>query len=249
MCGEAISAFVPAPFACIQIPGGRVTLSGRGGYIVGSLTCDVKPFGIARYPITNAQYELFLMADDGYKSGGWWQFSEEAAQWYAGQTSTPLSYGAADHPRTHVTWYEAVAFCRWLSHRTGENVRLPREVEWQLAAQGVDHRSFPWGDEWDSSRCHHNLEHNAIGTLPVQTFEGHGDSPYGVVDMIGNVWEWSLTGWFTGDDALDGDSVRVLRGGSWFDDIQSMFTVTARSGWNVDMASDLRGFRIAIDID
>lgn len=241
-----ITRILPGPFAWIPIPAEQVTLSRRGGYITAPLTQTVPAFSMARYPITNAQYDVFVSADDGYHQPDWWLFSADARQWHASHPTALPPYGTADHPRTHVTWYECVAFCQWLSFRTDAIIRLPTEAEWQLAGQGTDNRAYPWGDEWDADRCHHNLTHGAIGTLPVQCYEGRGDSPYGVVDMIGNVWEWCLTAWSSGENDPNGDSVRVLRGGSWFDDVMSHFTVTARSSWSVDLASDLRGFRIVM---
>jgi formylglycine-generating enzyme required for sulfatase activity len=205
----------------------------------------VAGFALGRYPITNAQYQAFIDAADGYHDAGWWDYSTAALDWRA-ENDEPrgIEFGDGDYPRTHITWYEAVAFCQWLSAKTGDSIRLPTESEWQRAAQGDDNRSFPWGDEWDGERCQNSLTAKHIGPTYVTEYAGQGDSPFGAVDMAGNVWEWCATKWSSGADNLEGGDVRVLRGGSWFDDVQRYFRVTTRQSWNPDIRSDLRGFRI-----
>lgn len=240
-----VTAILPPPFAWRAVPAGSITLRERGGYLAQPMRVDVAAFNMARYPVTNGQFARFVTAADGYDDERWWTFSPDAAEWHLeNPQAKAVDYGADDHPRTHVAWYEAVAFCRWLSARTGQAIRLPSEAEWQRAAQGDDGRQYPWGDEWDAGLCHNNTGHENIGPYPVLDYASKGGSPFGVADMAGNVWEWCATRWNTGTDDLNGDAVRVLRGGSWFDDVQSFFRVTARSSWNPGLRSDLRGFRI-----
>lgn len=101
---------------------------------------------------------------------------------------------------------------------SGTNVRLPTEQQWQWAAQGDDGRVYPWGHDWDATRCNNR---RIIGkTTPVRAYEGLGDSPFKVVDLSGNVWEWCLTDYQSGSQLLNKTGVRVLRGGSW-DDIDA----------------------------
>ncbi|MBE0689545.1 MAG: SUMF1/EgtB/PvdO family nonheme iron enzyme [Anaerolineae bacterium] len=240
------ASVLPAPFAIVVIPGGDVTLSHRGGYLQEPLTMSVDAFALSKYPITNSQYQVFADANDGYGDPSWWEFSDTAREWWNENPHPLKPYGGDDHPRTHVTWYEAVAYCQWLAAKTGLDIHLPSEAQWQRAAQGDDGRPYPWGDNWDIALCTNNVAHEGIGTLSVRTHEGEGDSPYGVVDMIGNVWEWCATSWESGSDDLSLDEVRVLRGGSWFDDVQNAFRADYRSSWNPELASDLRGFRIAV---
>ena len=116
-----------------------------------------------------------------------------------------------------VSWYEAMAFCRWLSDRTDENITLPTEEQWQYAAQGDDDRAYPWGDEWDCTRCNAMVDpcvneiRNKI--TPVTEYEGKGDSPFGVVDMVGNVMEWCMTTYPSQLNDIDSLENRALRGG------------------------------------
>jgi formylglycine-generating enzyme required for sulfatase activity len=116
-----------------------------------------------------------------------------------------------------VSWYEAVAFCLWLSEATGEKIMLPTEDQWQYAAQGDDGRAYPWGNDWDCKRCNNSVKPCASNvTKPVRHYEGKGDSPFGVVDMAGNVWEWCLTDYNKKTNDINSiANKRVLRGGSW----------------------------------
>lgn len=241
---QTVTQMLPAPFDWVDIPAGDVTLDDFGGYLLQSTTYTVAPFAIAKYPITNAQFAVFADADDGYNDMAWWEFSDSAYEWrFENDQPKPVEFDG-DHPRTHVTWYEAVAFCRWISAKTGATIRLPTEQEWQRAAQGHDGRMYPWGNEWDEDACHNNMSHQSISTVPVTQYAGKGDSPFGVVDMVGNVWEWCLTNWSNGRDAITSDDVRVLRGGSWFEDVMKMYRVNRRTSWNPEITSDLRGFRV-----
>ncbi len=97
--------------------------------------------------------------------------------------------GKAQHPVTQISWEDAQAFCRWLD-TPGWQYRLPTEAEWEKAARGPDGRLFPWGDAWDPALA--NADDLADATTPVGLFSPGGDSPYGLADMCGNVWEWCL---------------------------------------------------------
>ena len=140
-----------------------------------------------------------------------------------------------DHSVVNVSWYDAIAYCRWLTKklraagwlRSDEVVRLPTEAEWEKAA-GWDaekkvKRIYPWGNEFDPAKCN-TSEGGKGGTTPVGQTSPAGDSPYGASDMAGNVWEWCQD-WYAGDyyqrspsenpsGPEEGES-RVLRGGSW----------------------------------
>jgi len=143
-------------------------------------------FWIDKTPVTNVEYARFV-ADTGHMPPKHWK------------GKTPPEE-LLDHPVTWVSWHDAVAYAEWARKR------LPTEEEWEKAARGSDGREYPWGDRFDPSRC--NTKESGIrNTTPVGQYSPQGDSPYGCVDMAGNVWEWT---------ASDFDkSNKVLRGGSW----------------------------------
>ncbi len=133
----------------------------------------VSEFFISQYPITNAQYQIFVEAQRPPLAA--------PAEW-----QRPL--GQETHPVVNVTWEEAVAFCQWLTRIAGRTFRLPTEAEWEKAARGSEGLIYPWGNEWAARHLNH------AGRLGGSTAVGHyspaGDSVYGLADMSGNVWEW-----------------------------------------------------------
>lgn len=184
----------------------------------------VDGFWIDRTPVTNGQFRAFWEAglyDDptapcweGLQAGYQWIRKMEERRvpryWYDPQ------WNQSDQPIVGVTWYEAMAYARWAGKR------LPTEAEWEKAARGADGRRFPWGNEFDSQRC--NVAATGLGcTTAVGHFAPAGDSPYGVAEMAGNIWEWTSTLYhpypYQADDGReawrDHTGRRVLRGGSW----------------------------------
>ena len=162
-------------------------------------------YQIARHPVTNAQYELFVKANS-YAAPKHWK-------------NKKIPPGKENHPVVNVSWKDAQAFCAWAG------VRLPTEAEWEKAARGTDGRKYPWGNEPPTMElC--NFNSNAGGTTPVGSYP-KGASPYGVMDMVGNVWEW-VNDWYDGSYYSQSPSenpqgpatgkYRVLRGGSWYND-------------------------------
>ena len=96
-----------------------------------------------------------------------------------------------NHPATGISWYEAIAYCAWLSEQSGRAYQLPSEAQWEKAARGVDGRFYPWGNTWNPTRCHTDLAtFAAVDAYPAQ-------SPYNCFDMIGNAREWTTTLWGT----------------------------------------------------
>ncbi|MDX1991250.1 MAG: SUMF1/EgtB/PvdO family nonheme iron enzyme, partial [bacterium] len=251
--GSAPKAFVlPPPFEWIEIPAGRVTLvpdetDKKESYLKQTTTFDIPAFAIAKYPVTNEQFQVFVDAADGYIDPKWWDYSPDAAAWRKGNPAPQKpAFPGDDHPRANVTWYEAVAFCRWLSQKTGQTITLPTEQQWQRAAQGDTAWAYPWGNDWDNgTRCNNSVSPNdSKSTTPVTHYEGEGDSPFKVADMAGNVWEWCLTEYNTGENKINGTNVRVLRGGSWRLGNTYDFRVGFRNWGNPDYWNNVRGFRL-----
>ena len=173
-------------------------------------------------PVTNAQYRLFV-EDGGYEEGEWWT----EAGWEAKEKngwSEPRYWGDGrwnrpEQPVVGVSWYEALAFAHWAGGT------LPSEAEWEKAAswdpEAGRKRRYPWGDEWDATRCN-TIEEGLRRTTPVGQYSPRGDSAYGLVDMAGNVWEWTrsrLAGYpyaaGDGREGLEGAAARVVRGGAF----------------------------------
>lgn len=179
---------------------------------------------MSRYPVTNAQFEAFEKAEDGYAQAEWW--TEAGLKW-RGDRKEHERYGGvfalANHPVVGVTWYEAVAFCKWATAqmqkaeggmqvwRDGEietmkfagkwELRLPSEAEWERAARGIPPlplgegrvRAFPWGDEITPNHANYS-DTNLNATSAVGAFP-LGMNEYGLLDLSGNVLEWCATEW------------------------------------------------------
>ncbi len=169
----------------------------------------LETFWIGRYPVTNAQFDAFIQ-DRGYEDERWWHGLEErvpaseAPQWRVANRSTEM-----------VNWYEAMAFCAWLSDRLGYAVTLPTEVQWEKAARGTDGWVFPWGNEWQEGTTSDLSCHASAGVVGIFP---QGRSPYGVMDMAGNVWQWCLNEYERPERTQrEGDAARMVRGGGCFD--------------------------------
>lgn len=212
-------------------------------------------FSIAQFPVTVAEFALALSA----RAVG----LEEPDNW-ASQKLSLLN------PVHGLTWYDAIAYARWLADLTGERWRLPTEAEWEKAARGTDGCIYPWGDIWDSEKANIWQEratptaqapHTYGATTPVDAFP-QGASPYGAFDMVGNICEWTSTitygpqqfGYpYRHDDGRDDLTVdasfRVLRGGCWLQTPE--WLRTACRGWfhTTDKYDWLHGMRLVRDIN
>ena len=194
----------------VEIPAGETTLK----YGDRDLFFHVDSFHISKYPVTNAQYQLFINEPDGYANESWWDFSEEALEWRRSHSWLKPKFPGRDHPCANVSWYEAMAFTRWLSAKTGLEITLPNEPQWQRAAQGDEGYKYPWGQHFDSTKCNTG-EGKRRQTTPVSQYP-EGASPYGVYDMVGNTWEWCVNAtYFTREqDESVVRTARAVRGGS-----------------------------------
>lgn len=227
----------------IKIPGGKIALE-KVTHVF-----QVKPFKIAKYPVTNAQFEAFIQAKDGYRNDEWWRNMRKR------DAADEPTWKEANCPRETVSWFEVVAFCRWLSHQTGLHIRLPTEWEWQQAASGGDPTcEYPWG-EWDAARCNSDESRlrrtTAVGMYPRGATQQNPQQ--GVLDMAGNVWEWCLSTHEHPEAAeslrIDEskDTLRVLRGGSWSDTPEVLRVSYLSRGYAVNRYNTI-GFRLAQDI-
>ena len=230
---EAISRITRAilfpPFEWCQVVVGVARLeaaSANGGTPGGEYR--VSEFAISKYPVTNVQYQKFLKAADGFANPAWWDLSPQAARCRLDHPRPkPTAFPGDDLPRTRVSWFDSLAFCHWLSAGlarrldgtlpdasdiTTWQVRLPTEQEWHRAALGDRGWSFPWDDELDERRGNFG---NQVGrTSPVDSYPD-GASPFGALDMVGNVWEWCLSAWGREEIDASGYTYRAIRGGAW----------------------------------
>jgi formylglycine-generating enzyme required for sulfatase activity len=266
---------------------------------------DLPTYWIGQFPVTNAQYEMFV-EDGGYGITRYWKEAEAADVWlWEGKVkgrnddsprSAPMDldepFNLSNHPVVGVTWYEMLAFTRWLTDRWeatgllphGCHVMLPSEAVWEKAARGglemlqtpmvrsvhalagtgvdslavVDNpapaRICSWEGEFDPNRA--NIGETGIGsTSAVGCFTG-GASPYGLLDMNGNVWEWTrsirLDYPYKIEDGRenlesDGNEGRVLRGGAFIGSRRSARCAYRRSGTPGDRSNYI-GFRVSVEL-
>jgi formylglycine-generating enzyme len=197
---------LPFHYELVRVPVG-VFLMGSDGRKDRDAYDDEKPqhrvhlpeFFIGKHPVTVEQFAAFAEAS-GHRTtaeqagfGVVWENHRwnkvEGANWRhpAGPQSDVIK--KADHPVTQVSWHDAVAFCLWLNEATGRTFRLPTEAEWEKAARGTDGRLYPWGNTAPDERlCNFG---NKVGDTPPVGEYPAGASPYGALDMAGNVWEWT----------------------------------------------------------
>lgn len=201
-------------------------------------TVELPAFLIGRFPVTNAEFHSFVL------SGG-----APARDYWDGATIDPWIH---NQPVQGVTWEEAVGYCDWLADETGRPYRLPTEEEWEKAARGTDGRLFPWGEPFGYTRA--NVWVGGVASpTPVGVFPD-GVSPYGVLDMAGNVAEWtaSFLGTYPGSDGSEVITAqveefgryRVVRGGCWQDAAKS--ARCASRGNPADYHTEAIGFRVAL---
>lgn len=219
-------------------------------------------YWIARYPVTVAEITAFIIAG-GYDSAEWW--TESGLVWHGEQDrqhpdewSHQATFG--NRPAVGVSWFEAMAYARWLDaqlrQRTGHIpadylVRLPTEAEWEKAARGPDGRRYPWGGEWEDGRA--NVAESIGRPATVGGFPT-GETPSGIQDMSGNVWEWCLTEYrhypYRPDDGrnkLEAGGRRALRGGSWLQDPHAA-RCASRLGLSPDRSRRDVGFRLVLSV-
>ena len=188
----------------------------------------VPAFRLARTPVTVAQWAAF-----------------------ADSTHARAIPGMDDHPVVGVSWDEAIAFAVWIGAELAVDARLPTEDEWERAARGDDSREFPWGDEYETGRA--NLFDLGLRTTtPVGSFPD-GASPFGVLDMAGNVDEWTSTLYAPYPGAPDEVPVvedwaadpHITRGGAFRHDVDLARCARRHGAYEADLVAVGIGFRLA----
>jgi len=243
------------------VPEGFVSLYQTANDFPGCQEMDMETeaFLIARYCITNRDYQLFVDGG-GYEDLSLWpqdiwphmiDFQDLTGEtgpryWRNGRHDQRL----ADHPVVGVCYYEAAAYAQWAGYR------LPTEAEWQMAASWRIRsssnvlRRYHWGDALDKNKC--NIWISGVGhTVPVDQY-ADGAAPNGVMQLIGNVWEWTVSDFEITDDEgrpIIGDMLmKCIRGGAY----DTYFPAQATSTFRTGMASLIRthnvGFRCVLDL-
>ncbi|MYB77011.1 MAG: formylglycine-generating enzyme family protein [Chloroflexi bacterium] len=202
-------------------------------------TIELPAFLIGRFLVTNSEFHSFVL------SGG-----APPRDYWEGTTIDPW---LQNRPVQGVTWEEAVGYCDWLANETGRPFRLPTEEEWEKAARGTDGRLFPWGDSFQYT-CANVWEGGVAAPTPVGVYPD-GVSPYGVLDMAGNVAEWTASFIGTYPDSAGSEVIasqveeygryRVVRGGCWRDPKQN--ARCASRGYPGGYHTQAIGFRVALD--
>lgn len=198
---------------------------------------DLPGYSISKYPITNAQYKEYVKST-GCPAPSHWK-------------SKRIPKGKEDHPVVNVSWHDAAAYCGWASASMGNAIRLPSEAEWEKAARGSDGRIWPWGSDQPPTKDHCNFNRNVGGTTPVNAYP-EGASLSGVLDLCGNVWEWTAN-WYAKEyysvspeqcpaGPQSGD-YRVVRGGAWFFS-ESGVRCAFRYSYGPDLRGESVGFRV-----
>ena len=189
-------------------------------------------FYIGKYAVTNAQFRKFVVAAHYNAAGPWRAY---ARRW------------GENAPVVQVSWRDATAYCHWAG------LRLPTEAEWEKAARGTDGRSYPWGDAWDPSRCQCSCSgsRGAEGPSKVDCYP-EGASPYGCLNMVGNVCEWCSSEYrpypyssTDGREASGGSEHRAVRGGAWDRWPQDLLLADLRLDEPPSYHSNNVGFRVA----
>jgi len=214
----------------LYVPAGRFTMGSSGGDAnAPNHTVNLNAYWIYKHDVTVAEYKAFCQATG--------RAMADAPSW-----------GWQDeHPVVNVTWDDAAAYAAWAG------VSLPTEAQWEKAARGIDGRVYPWGNHWDPSRCVNSVAGSIQSTKPVGSCLS-GASPYGCLDVAGNVWEWCSDwyddNYYKSSPASDpagpvSGSARVLRGGSWYDVSEDYFRCADRFYSGPAFRFNYGGFRCA----
>ena len=218
-------------------------------------TVDLDAFYIGKFEVTNADWKKFLN-DPGYDNVKFWPNGrvmpkDQIPYWTQANNHGGATPDSDNYPVLGVHWDGATAYCNWLSEKTGKRYRLPTEAEWEKAARGTDQRRFPWGNAIDPSRANY-VGAQKFDTGKVVGSYPSGASPYGAMDMAGNVMEW-CSDWYQRDyyenspkknpKGPANGAYRVLRGGAFFFEGQDLRSYARSGAWPSFQAFRMVGFR------
>jgi len=199
---------VKPPSGMVEVPGGNFNFKiDMGWNFIPFPEYDslkkqnIRKFYMDKYPVTNNQFYDFIEST-GY-------LPQDTTNFLKHWTDGKYPKGKKNYPVVYVSYEDAQAYAKWAGKR------LPTEIEWQYAAQGTDNRLYPWGNEMDSTKCNVGLnELTSVNKFP------DGVSPFGVANMVGNVWQ--LT-----NDIYDNGSYYfiIMRGGSYYNPTSSWWYV------------------------
>ncbi|MFH2038273.1 MAG: SUMF1/EgtB/PvdO family nonheme iron enzyme [Chloroflexota bacterium] len=214
----------------------------------------VSEIDMANMPVTVGQYETFVESD-AYQQERWW--SKPGWEWYHGQSdgwgrenrkipdAWTIQKRRISHPVVGISYFEAEAYCNWLSFYKKKAIRLPDEKEWEYAARGSDGRPYPWGEEFDPVLTN-TLESERFDTVESATMDTDA-SPFDVHDMAGNVQEWTSSLY----EPLPGELfpsgiLHVSRGGS-FNDTAYGARTSYRRAYPPGYFFSFLGFRVVVE--
>ena len=228
-------------------------------------TVEISAFYIGKYEISNGQFRRFR-DDPDYGNPKFWPDGrpvpkDQSPYWNDARNHGGGTPGSDDYPVLGVNWDAAAAYCRWLSAKTGKIYRLPTEAEWEKAARSSDQRRYPWGNQIDHSYANFVGARDFDTGSPVGYYDGtkredlethNNASPYGALDMAGNVMEWCQD-WYSRDyysvsprrnpQGPATGAYRVLRGGTFFMESFDLRSSARTAAWPSFQAHRMVGFR------
>ncbi len=228
-------------------------------------TVDLDAFYIGKFEVTNTEWKAFR-DDPGYDDSSLWPGNRvmpktQIPYWTQANNHGGGTPGTENYPVLGVNWDGAVAYCNWISKKTGKKYRLPTEAEWEKSARGTDQRRYPWGNNIDHSYANYVGAQKfdtgmIVGTYDGKTHDGlvthDGSSPYGAADMAGNVMEW-CSDWYSQNyysvspvknpKGPATGAYKVLKGGTFFEEPFDLRTYARSAAWPSLQSHRMIGFR------
>ncbi len=236
-------------------------------------TVELDAYYIGKFNVTNAEYKKFK-DDPAYNESRLWPDGKvnPMSFWWDNEPNHGGGLpGNESYPVVGITWEQAVAYCNWVSAKTGKKYRLPTEAEWEKAARGVDQRRYPWGNEIDASYTNFSnsggpYKDSVPHLNPVGFYDGslRGElktnknaSPYGAYDLLGGTFQWCQD-WYSrsyysvsprkNPQGPPSGAYRVLRGMGWYLDIGAHRASARSSAYPSNQSYNLISFRLVREL-